>query len=227
MMILGNGCDKVGKRVYSHSMHRILTRLLFAGLLASLLAGRDAYANSTTLFRYINAQGSQVITDAIPPQYATKGYEVINSNGQVLRVIPPELSTEEKEKSQRLQAEKQRIEKWDKELLSRYSSVDDIEATQQRRIKGIENSIFSLRLTLKNISETITFYQAEAATKERQGEAVTTDTLSAIDRLQKDRSFIEMEIEKKENNKKAVANNYNKDIQRFKEIKPEKNNPYQ
>lgn len=221
-----NRCDKLSQKVYSHIMQRILPPVLFTSLLACALSSASVYANSKTLFRYTNAQGSQVITDAIPPQYASQGYDIINSSGQVISVVPPEPSAEEKAKSQREQAEKQRMAKWDKELLSRYSSTEDIEATKQRRVKDIENSIFSLRLTLKNISETITFYQAEAATNERQGEAVSTDTLNAINRLQKDRTFIEDEIDKKEDKKKQVADNYNKDIARFNEIKPTKQHSY-
>lgn len=203
-------------------MTRLHASTIFILLLANVLAYTPAYAQSKTLFRYYNDQGSKVISDAIPPKYAVKGYEIINSSGQVIQVIPPEPSAEEKAQFQQEKAEKRRLEKWDKELLSRYSSVDDIEATKLRRVKGIENSIFSLRLTLKNISETIKFYQAEAATHERQGEDISTDTLSSIERLQKDRDFIEAEILRKESSKLQTVNNYNKDIARFKIIKPEK-----
>jgi chromosome segregation ATPase len=179
-------------------------------------------AQSKTFFRYENEQGSKVMTDAIPPQYAVKGYEVINSSGIVIKVVPPEPSPEEKARIQKEKAEKRRLEKWDKELLSRYSSVNDIESTKSRRITGLENSIFSLRLTLKNISETIKFYQAEAATHERQGEDVSADTLASIERLQNDRDFIEAEISKKDSSKTQVSNDYDKDIVRFKQIKPER-----
>ncbi len=189
--------------------------LVLTSLYASL-----SLAQGQTLFRYLNEEGRKVISDVIPPEYAIKGYEVIGSKGQVVRVVPPEPSDEEKARIQQAKAEKRRLEKWDKELLSRYSSTRDIEATQSRRVKGIENSIFSLRLTLKNISETIKFYQAEAATHERQGAEVSTDTLASIERLQKDRDFIVDENMKKERYKKKISDQYNNDIERFKQIKP-------
>lgn len=197
------------------TLHTILLTTLLAGLSASI----STYADSKSLFRYINDKGSKVISDAIPPQYARKGYEVIGSKGQIIEIVPPEPSAEEKLQIQQEKAEQRRLAKWDKELLSRYSSVNDIEATKLRRIKGIDNSIFSLRLTLKNISETIKFYQAEAATHERQGAEVSSDTLVSIERLQKDRDFMMTEIAKKENYKAQVTHQYDSDMERFTKIK--------
>jgi hypothetical protein len=208
--------------IYSHIMIRVKRLLAPITVLSALLVHTPVDAQSKTFFRYENEQGSKVMTDAIPPQYAVKGYEVINSSGIVIKVVPPEPSPEEKAQLQKEKAEKRRLEKWDKELLSRYSSVNDIESTKSRRITGLENSIFSLRLTLKNISETIKFYQAEAATHERQGEEVSTDTLASIERLQNDRDFIEAEISKKDISKTQVSNDYDNDIARFKKIKPER-----
>lgn len=210
-------------QIFSCLKLRILNTCTFCVCVALLSASANS---ANTLFRYTNDRGGKVIADSIPPKYAAKGYEIISSNGQVIKTIPPEPSEEEKEAIQKAKAEQRRLEKWDKELLSRYSSVNDIEATKQRRVKGIENSIFSLRLTLKNISETIKFYQAEAATNERQGDDIAEDTLTAIERLQKDRNFIEQEIEKKEKDRESIDDLYDKDIQRFKEIKPEKNRGY-
>lgn len=79
-----------------------------------------------------------------------------------------------------------------------------------------------MRLTLKNISETIKFYQAEAAKNERQGDEISDDTVSAINRLQKYHNFIQLEIEKKKKGKKIVSDLYNKNIKCFQKIKPEK-----
>ena len=42
------------------------------------------------LYRYRDAKGMVVIDDAVPPQFARNGYEVLNSSGQVIEVVPPE-----------------------------------------------------------------------------------------------------------------------------------------
>lgn len=183
-------------------------------VLISLLVSTAAFSNAQ-LYRYKNDQGSQVISDAISPHYAAKGYEIIDSRGNVIKTVPRELSPEEKEQQRKARAEQARLDKWDAELRSRYHSVEDIESTRDRRLKGIDNSITSLQLTLENISETIKYYQAEAAANERQGETVPADTLASMARLQKDRDFIEQEINKRQARRAEIVSEFEQDIQRF------------
>jgi hypothetical protein len=210
--------------VNNSTQHSRIGHLLCTALSITVLCyAFDAHAQSKAFFRYTNDQGSKVITDVIPPRYTSKGYELIDSTGKVIKVVLPELSAEEKARVDTKKAHAQRMAKWDKELLSRYSNVNDIKEMKARRLKDISNSIYSLRLTLKNISTTITHYQAEAAANERQGEEVPKETLSSIARLQNDRSFIEVEIDRKEQRRQQVNGNYDKDIIRFDEIKPVKN----
>lgn len=200
-----------------------LKRFLITCLVCIATTNPHVYAQGKTFFRYTNDQGSQVISDAIEPKYAVRGYDIIDSKGGIIKTVPAELSPEEKIRLKQEKEEQRRIEKWDAELLSRYSTVEDIQATKKRRLEGVSNSIYSLKLTLSNISDTIKHYQAEAAANERQGEQVSEDTLFSISRLQKDRVFFEQEIERKEKHKQELTISYDKDIQRFKIIKPTKN----
>jgi hypothetical protein len=201
-----------------HNRIRCLVRIALS--ITVLCYVFNVHAQSKTFFRYTNDQGRKVFSDVIPPQYTTKGYELMDSAGRVIKVILPELSPEEKARVETERTNARRIAKRDNELLSRYSNVSDIKESKARRLKDIGNSIYSLRLTLKNISKTIMSYQAEAASYERQGENVPKETLSSLTRLQKDRSFIEIEIDRKEQAKQQISNSYDEDIIRFGAIKP-------
>jgi hypothetical protein len=211
----------MGSKNIRHSRIRRLLCIVFS--IAVLCHIVNAHAQSKTFFRYTNDQGGKVITDVIPRQYVSKGYELIDSKGKVIKVVLPELSAEEKARIDTEKTNTRRLAKWDKELLTRYSNTNDIKEAKARRLKDISNSIYSLRLTLKNISKTITSYQAEAAANERRGEDVPKETLSSIARLQKDRSFIQVEIDRKEQTKQQISDSYDNDILRFGEIKPAKN----
>jgi hypothetical protein len=173
-----------------------------------------AYADNS-LYRYTNDSGARVMSDAISPYYAAKGYEIIDSRGNVIKIIPKELSPEEKVRQRKQRKKQATLDAWDQKLRSRYHSLADIEATKKRRLKGVDNSITSLQLTLDNISETVKYYQAEAASNERQGVAVPKDTLSSMARLQKDRDFIEQEIEKRQANRKKIVAMFDRDAARF------------
>jgi len=54
----------------------------------------------------------------------------------------------------------------------------------------------------------------------QQGETVKEETLASISRLQKDKAFITNEIARKEKEYTSVNDRFNKDIARFKLIKP-------
>ncbi len=175
-----------------------------------------------SLYRYTNDQGTKVITDVISPQNAAKGYNIIDSRGNVIETVPPELSQAEKERLKNDLAEKESLEKWDKELMARYSNVEDIIAAKERRMSGIKNSVSSLELTLQNIAQTIKHYQAEAAANERQGEKVTPETLSSIERLQNDKECIEQEIKRQKKRRDNTNESYDADIERFRLISSKK-----
>lgn len=181
----------------------------------------NTYASSQ-LYRYINDNGVQVITDVISPEDAARGYDIIDSRGRLIKNIPPEMSEAEKKRLQNARAEKERLEQWDKELSARYSTVEDIEAAKERRMSGIRNNISSLELTLQNITQTIRHFQAEAAASERQGDQIAEETLSSIGRLQNDKIFIEQEIQRQKKRQVKTNNEYDADIARFKLISAKK-----
>lgn len=172
-------------------------------------------AQSKSYFRYRNEQGVLVMSDAIPVKYATKGYEIVDIYGRVSKVVPPEPSQEEKDQLRKELEEKERLEKWDRELLLRYSHIEDIRAAKKRKLRGIDTNIFTLRLTLNNITERIKIHQATAASSERQGQKVSEETLAAIQQLEKDKQLIQEEIEQRKLDKQDVAKQYDQDMERF------------
>ncbi len=206
-------------------VHAIGRSLMAGSLCLTLMTFHySLQADAKPLYRYTQPSGNIVISDSIPPEYASQGYEIIDSRGNIIKTVPKELS--EAEKAQRVANQKElaRLAAWDKELLARYSQVSDLESRKKRRIAGIKNSIDSLKLTLKNISNTISYYKAEAAADERQGEAVAKETVGSIARLQKDKDFISNEIARKEKEEARVTDSFNKDIERFKLITSSKSN---
>ena len=71
-------------------------------LLSAFLLTLPLSVSSAELYRYTNAEGTVVIDHRIPPQYVAQGYEVLNDKGVVVRVVPRELTPEERELEQAL-----------------------------------------------------------------------------------------------------------------------------
>ncbi len=200
-----------------------LQLFLTTGLIvaSTMLANSIASAQGKTYFRYINNSGIKVISDSISPKYVVRGYEIIDSNGHVIQVVAPEPSTEEKIRLAEEKTERERLAKWDKRLLLRYSHIDDINDAKGRKLRNIDNDIFNLKLTANNINLEIKQHQAKAANSERLGNAVSEDTLSIIQRLQRDKSLTNDQIQRKQDEKQLVSDNFDKDVERFKIIRPE------
>ena len=99
-------------------------------------------ATADNLYRYKNNEGGTVVDWHVPAKFAGRGYEVLNSLGEVIEVVPRQLSKSElsdKALVERLQrgaeAERARLAEWDRFLLLRYSTVDDIDAARDRALR--------------------------------------------------------------------------------------------
>jgi hypothetical protein len=57
-----------------------------------MLALLSSYAFSDNLYRYKNDVGGTVVDWHVPAKFAGRGYEVLNSQGQVIEVVPRQLS---------------------------------------------------------------------------------------------------------------------------------------
>ena len=59
-----------------------------------LLAVISSSAFSDNLYRYKNDVGGTVVDWHVPAEYAGRGYEVLNAQGEVVEVVPRQLSAE-------------------------------------------------------------------------------------------------------------------------------------
>ena len=60
-----------------------------------LLAVMSSSAFSDILYRYKNDVGGTVVDWHVPAEYAGRGYEVLNAQGEVVEVVPRQLSADE------------------------------------------------------------------------------------------------------------------------------------
>ena len=187
-----------------------------------LLAWSGGAGAAGEMYRYTNEAGITVIDYQVPPEYVDDGYEVLNSEGVVLRVIPRELTEEEKilwteqeqrEAQARLEAE--RLRKWDESLLLRYSSVADIEAARERALRDLRIRLSILNGNKRSLKQQVENYQAQAADQERAGRQVTEALLITIDELQQQIVTADRSIADREREIELVAATYQKDIERF------------
>jgi hypothetical protein len=90
-------------------------------------------AESQQLFRYVDQDGITILNSSIPADYVNAGYEVLDSRGMVIQVVPP--------KADEIESLDLVLEKSDTLLLTSYSDVVELEERRDRMVLGIEREI--------------------------------------------------------------------------------------
>ena len=163
-----------------------------------------------------------VVDYQVPPEYAAKGYEVLNEEGIVIKVVPRELTEEELEQQsiREMQAaaaaaEVERLKKWDESLLLRYSTIEDIEAAQERALRDLRIRVSILKSNTRSLKQQVENYQSVAADIERSGGTVDVARLTTIEDLQSEIAATERSIVDRKREIQLVQESFEKDIGRF------------
>lgn len=170
-------------------------------------------------YRYVNAEGVKVLRDALPPEAAQKGYEIVGINGVVLKVVPPALSGDAAAQMAEQKARQLAQEESDAALLRRYSTVEDIEAAKLRKLSDLEASMSILTSNMNTVQNQIRQEYTRGAGYERRGQPVPNTVHQNLDNFQREleetkEKFIQREWEYEE-----VAEKFEQDKVRFNEIR--------
>lgn len=198
-------------------------RLVLAGLLW-VVAGQPAWAQSyggKVYYRYLNNDGVKVLDHQIPPQYVQKGYEVVNSRGEIIKVVEPAVSSGEAAEHEAKRVRAEELAKWDAELRRRYSSVNDIEAAQKRKLAQVDGSIAILDSNIRNLKKQIGQQHARAANSERMGRAVPEAVLKTLAALGEELKLTEEQVVQRKEQYQSIVDKYERDKERFRVIRPD------
>ncbi|MFK7731308.1 MAG: hypothetical protein AB8B48_06770 [Pseudomonadales bacterium] len=189
-------------------------------LLTVLLCSAFSHAGME-YFRYKTAKGTLVIDSRLPPEYVKYGYEVINASGDVLRTVLPQATAEQiAAKREALTQQQLKVEqrKKDEMLMRRYSSVADIEASQNRVIDEINIRLSILRGNLRSLKGQIERQQEVAANSERAGRDVPQALIENIGTMEVEVDDTRKKIRARKKEITAVKRNYASDMERFEHL---------
>lgn len=173
------------------------------------------------MYRYTDNNGRLVISNTVPQEASTRGYEILNSQGRVVERIAPAPTEEElrqraEEERRQQEAEEQRVR--DKALLRRYRHPDDAVRALHRKIDELEGLIQLKRGNISVIESQLDTEQSRAADLERSGRAIPESTLGKIERLQSQIQEIEAEISAQDREIEQIRDSFREDIQRLEVI---------
>jgi len=175
-------------------------------------------AAERNLYRYTTDDDVVVVDYQVPHEYIGHGYEVLDSKGKVIKVVPPHLGPDGQRARDEARLEAQRLQEWDESLLIRYSTVADVEAARDRSLGELRARLEILKSNQRGYRRQVEVYQVQAANQERRAGKVDVKLVIAIEDLQDEIVGTERAIAERELEIEQVSGSYQRDIERFREL---------
>ncbi|MCK9533568.1 MAG: DUF4124 domain-containing protein [Pseudomonas sp.] len=166
-------------------------------------------------YRYSDARGITVISrQGVPSDLIGHGYDVLNEQGRVVRVVPRALTPEEYRTAQAANEQA----KADRQLLMLYTRVEDIDRALERKTANIDGQISIARGNLLSVNRLKTDLQGQAASQERAGAEVSALLLEQIAEVSLDQQRLQQQIARYLQRKKEVEDAFARDKTRVVEL---------
>lgn len=202
--------------------HRKFSLPALAGLLLATLALPAVAAN---IYKYLDENGRTVFNSYIPAEYVSKGYTILNAQGQVIQVVPraatpEEIAAQAANKAAEEQALADRLvqQENDKLLTRLYRAPDEIERKRDYTLDQMKTQQDLARLGLTKASAEVARVQAIIDTAKKEGREPSADAVKKIEDAKTEESVLQAQINKMETDKAKVIADASRDIMRLREI---------
>ena len=157
-------------------------------LIALPLAGQAA-----ELYRYLDRNGTLVIDrQGVPPEYAGKGYDVLNEQGRVIRKVAPALPAAELDRRER---ERQQAVV-DGQLRKLYSNVEDVDRAKARKLTELDGLMQIKKANLEATRQLQSQLMEQAAVQQRNGQALPADLQARLDAAAADQLRLQADLQR-------------------------------
>lgn len=194
-----------------------MLKLSAVGLLLGLgvMTVQAADKPPVLLYRYVDNKGGTVLDrQGVPPEYAGKGYQVLNERGRVIQVVAPAPTADE---LQRQHADKAQAEA-NAQLLHQYSSVDDVDRAKVRKLAELDTLIAVAQGNLQSLNSQQNTLQGQAADQERAGRVVPQPLLDQMNSLRDDQQNLKAEILRYQESRKQAEAGFADDRTRVQQL---------
>jgi hypothetical protein len=205
--------------------------LCFCGLLAfGLAAGAPAPKasgptnNGRVLYKWVDKEGVTHYGDHVPPEYASQEQHILNSQGYEIKHLDAQKSADQAaaEEKTKLDAEQRQLR--DKNLLSTYASVQEIERLRDQRLTLVADQIKVTNQFLETLNGRMKKMRADSLrfrpySADPKAPSMPDQMAEDLVRLASDMRTQEQNLKQKHSEESAMSIQFESDIDRFKELK--------
>lgn len=192
---------------------------------AILLLSSAAFAGKgRTLYKWVDADGVIHYGDRIPPEYASQEQQIINAQGVEIRRLEaqktPEQQAAEDQKKQELADRQLR----DKNLVTTYASVAEIERLRDQRLTLVSDQIKVTTQFLDTLNGRMKKLRAQSMhfkpySTDPNAQPMPDQTADDLVRLGNDIHTQEQNLQQKRGEVVTMTKQFASDIERFKELR--------
>lgn len=194
-------------------------------LAVAALTPPNVQAQSKRLVCWTDEMGRKACGDSLPPKYADKPRNIIDSSGRTVKVVPGALTQEQRaamEARARQDAVAQRAadqqSAYDRALLATYANPQELAALRDDRLASIDTSIELSESAARRDTVSVAELRARlpaAGSKEKPQPRL----LKQITEFEASLSATQHSLAALRKNRETLCNNFTRDISRFQELK--------
>ncbi|HEX3948447.1 MAG TPA: DUF4124 domain-containing protein [Steroidobacteraceae bacterium] len=180
--------------------------------------------NGRVLYKWVDKDGVTHYGDHVPPEYATQEQHVLNSQGYEIRHQDAQKSAEQEaaDEQKKLDAEQRQIR--DKNLLSTYASVQEIERLRDQRLTLLADQIKVTGQFLETLNGRMKKMRADTLrfkpySSDPKAPSMPDQVAEDLVRLTTDVRTQEQNLKQKRSEEATMSIQFESDIDRFKELK--------
>jgi hypothetical protein len=195
---------------------------LFAA--AGVVASTSPTGSGRVLYKWVDKDGVTHYGDRIPPEYANQEQHVINSRGIEIGHLDAQKSPEQMAIEEQKKLDAQQRENRDKNLLSTYSSVQEIERLRDQRLTLLADQIKVTSQFLETLDGRMKKLRTDSLrfrpySADPKAPPMTDQVAEDLVRLTLDIHTQEQNLRQKRSEVSAMSIQFESDIDRFKELK--------
>jgi hypothetical protein len=197
-----------------------------AALLASpgLAATGTGTGSGRTVYKWVDERGLTHYGDHIPPEYATQEQHLINSHGVEINRLEAQKTPEQLAAEEQKKVEAQQGRDRDRNLLSTYASVQEIERLRDQRVTLLSDQIKVTSQFLELLNTKMKKLRASSMhfkpySSDPKAPPMPDQIVEDLVRMGNDIRTQEQNLLQKRSEEATMSKQFDSDIGRFKELK--------
>jgi Domain of unknown function (DUF4124) len=201
-----------------------LCGLLAFGMASGAPTPTPKSSDGRVLYKWVDKDGVTHYGDHVPPEYASQEQHILNSQGYEIRHLDAQKSADQAaaDEQKKLDAEQRQLR--DKNLLSTYASVQEIERLRDQRLTLLADQIKVTNQFLETLNGRMKKMRADSMryrpyNNDPKAPSMPDQMAEDLVRLTADMRTQEQNLKQKRSEEATMSIQFESDIDRFKELK--------